>query len=156
MHLHHSQLDVSDPTPPTTGHGKPFQEKAETAEYRVVYSPNVVVRDKPWGRVIGRCEAGEVVKTTHRAIGVADGPWVKTEKVFGTQTYGKHSSCGWMLVDGASINLPLLLERVGSHSSARLRRYRVAIDKLDVRERPMLAGTAVVCHSLPPHPVILD
>ena len=161
--------------PLLTGHGQPFQEKPETAEYRVVFAPHVAVRDRPWGRIIGKACAGEVLQMTHRAIGVADGPWVKTERTFG----GGHADVavrGWMLVDGQAIHLPALLERVdglpisGSGIGGRIgsgsigggigssggggggggddgrivRRYRVVHDRLDVRERPALAGTAVV------------
>ena len=79
--------------PLISGRGMPFQEKVETAEYRVVYSPSVAVRDKPWGKVVGSFCSGEIFKTTHRSIGLPDGVWVKTEKVFGTWD-GRH---GWVL-----------------------------------------------------------
>lgn len=88
---------------------QPYQEKQETAEYRVVYSPQVAVRDKPWGKVIGSKKVGESIKTTHRTLGLPDGVWVKTLYPVVNQ------EPGWLLVDGKAINLGTLLEKVEAH-----------------------------------------
>ena len=53
--MHHLGADIS-------GRGQMYQEKQETAEYRVVYSPQVAVRDKPWGKVISAKKSGESIK----------------------------------------------------------------------------------------------
>ena len=127
--------------PLISGRGMPFQEKVETAEYRVVFSPSIAVRDKPWGKVIGSFGSGEMFKTTHRSIGLRDGVWVKTDKIFVT---GWHSKPGWCLIDGKPINLPLLLEKHERGRNGRVVRYRVVADTADIRERPALAGTPVV------------
>ena len=128
----------------TSGRGQPFQEKAETAEYRVLYSPQVVVRDRPWGRVIGARKVGESVRTTHRSIGLPEGVWVKTaDGASGRSEVA--SDCGWMLVDGRAINLPMLLEKVEAKGrKGMVCRYRVIGETCDIRERPSLAGTPVV------------
>ena len=127
--------------PLISGRGMPFQEKVETAEYRVIYSPTVAVRDKPWGKVVGSFGSGEIFKTTHRSIGLPDGVWVKTEKVFGTWD-GRQ---GWVLIDGKPINLPLLLEKHERGRNGRVARYLVvSYQGADIRERPSLAGTPVV------------
>ena len=73
--------------PLISGRGLPYQEKVETAEYRVVYSPSVAVRDKPWGKVIGSMKAGVSVRTTHKTIGLPDGTWVKTLDPIFAQTF---------------------------------------------------------------------
>ena len=119
--------------------GQPYQEKPETAEYRVVHSPSVAVRDRPWGRVIGSKRTGELVKTTARSVGLSDGAWVQT-----VETFGPEAQHGWMLLDGAAISLGTLLERVESGRAGMVARYVVVVASTDVRERPTLAGTPVV------------
>ena len=74
-------------------HGKP-----ETNFYRVVHSPEVAIRDRPWGRKIGAKKCGEVVKTSMRSVGADVGGWVKLQEVID----GKE---GWMLLHGAKLNL---------------------------------------------------
>ena len=123
----------SGPAPPS----QPYQERNDPAEYRVVYSPHVAVRDKPWGKVVGSIKCGEMFKTTHRSVGLSDGIWVKTQQKYGGEP-------GWMLVDGKSVNLPLLLEKYERGRQGRVNRYRVVSEHCDIRERPSLAGTPVV------------
>ena len=97
--MHHLGADIS-------GRGQMYQEKQETAEYRVVYSPQVAVRDKPWGKVIER-ESGRSRSRRRASVGLPDGTWVKTlEQIAG------HGQPGWLLVDGKAIQLPTLLEKV--------------------------------------------
>ena len=118
---------------------QPFQEKPETAEYRVVYNPHVAIRDKPWGKVIGKKSVGDTLKTSHRSVGLPDGTWVKTaSRVDG---FGEP---GWLLVDGASINLGSLLAKVETGRKGMVTRYRVISANCDIRERPSLGGTPVV------------
>jgi hypothetical protein len=117
---------------------QPFQEKQDTAEYRVVYSPQVAVRDKPWGKVIASKKCGESIKTTHRTIGLPDGTWVKTLYPVVNQ------EPGWLLIDGKAINLGVLLEKVEAGRKGMVTRYRVVAHTCDIRERPSLAGTPVV------------
>lgn len=121
-----------------SGRGQPFQEKQDTAEYRVVYSPQVAVRDKPWGKVIASKKCGESIKTTHRTIGLPDGTWVKTLYPVVNQ------EPGWLLIDGKAINLGVLLEKVEAGRKGMVTRYRVVAHTCDIRERPSLAGTPVV------------
>ena len=120
---------------------QPYQVKNDVAEYRVVYAPQVAVRDKPWGNVISTKRAGESIRTTHKTIGLPDGVWVKTQDPFpgagGDQP-------GWLLVDGKAINLGTLLEKVEHGRKGMVVRYRVVADTVDIRERPALAGVPVV------------
>ena len=126
--MHHLGADIS-------GRGQMYQEKQETAEYRVVYSPQVAVRDKPWGKVISAKKSGESIKTTHRSVGLPDGTWVKTlEQIAG------HGQPGWLLVDGKAIQLPTLLEKVEKGRKGLVTRYKVVADSIDIRERPAVAG----------------
>ena len=122
-----------------SGRGQPYQERPETAEYRIIYAPQVAVRDKPWGKVIGAKRAGESVKTSHKSVGLVDGVWVKT-----TEIVGEHGAHGWLLIDGKAINLPMLLEKVEKGRKGMVTRWRVVADQIDIRERPALAGTPVV------------
>jgi hypothetical protein len=126
---------------------QPYQEKQETAEYRVLHSPSVVVRDRPWGSVIGSVQSGDVVKVTHRTIGLNDSVWVKTQEAFGSDGLlgfgASQKETGWMLVDGRCMNLPLLLDKVERRKGI-VTRYRVVVDEADIRERPSLAGTPIV------------
>lgn len=122
-----------------SGRGQPYQEKPETAEYRVVYSPTVAVRDKPWGAVIGSRKTGEMVRTCARSVGLVDGTWVKT-----AEPASAGVQPGWMLVDGRAINLPKLLEKVEKGRKGMVVRYKVLVATTDIRERPALAGTPVV------------
>ena len=122
-----------------SGRGQPYQERAETAEYRIIYSPQVAVRDKPWGKVIAARRTGDSIKTTHKTVGLTDGTWVKT-----ATNIDAHGAPGWLLVDGKAINLPMLLEKVERGRKGMVTRWRVAVDSLDIRERPSLAGTPVV------------
>jgi len=122
--------------------GHPYQQRQETADYRVVYSPAVAIRDKPWGNVVGSRNAGDLVPTTHRSVGLPDGVWVKTKQSYAHKD--GTSAPGWMLIDGNAISLGTLLEKVERGRSGIIKRYRVAVDRCDIRERPSLAGTPVV------------
>lgn len=71
---------------------------ASLATYRVVHEPKVAIRDtaSTSSKVIGVKQTGEIF----RAAAVIDG-WVQLED-------GK----GWMMIDGAKLNLGMLLEEV--------------------------------------------
>lgn len=125
---------------PFTSHGA--APCTQTADYRVVYSPAVAIRDKPWGNVVGSRNAGDLVPTTHRSVGLPDGVWVKTKQSYAHKD--GTSAPGWMLIDGNAISLGTLLEKVERGRSGIIKRYRVAVDRCDIRERPSLAGTPVV------------
>ena len=95
-------------------HGKP-----ETNFYRVVHSPEVAIRDRPWGRKIGAKKCGEVVKTSMRSVGADVGGWVKLQEVID----GKE---GWMLLHGAKLNLGTLMRLVDrGELMSKVQRYHV-------------------------------
>mgnify|MGYP006148748925 CR=1 FL=1 len=128
--------------PQFSAKGQAFKEKQETAEYRVVYHPTVAVRDVPWGKVVGTRKAGDTVKATSKTIGLPDGTWVKTVDQWVTGSSGKIN--GWMLIDGTAINLGTLLEKVEKGRMGMVKRYQVVAASTDIREKPALAGVAVV------------
>ena len=126
--------------PLISGRGQQYQEKQETAEYRVVYQPTVAVRDRPWGTVIASKKAGELVPTCARSLGLPEGNWVKTTEQFPHQGQTVH---GWMLVHGKAISLGQLLDKVEKGRKGMVVRYQV-LRAVDIRERPALAGVPVV------------
>ena len=130
---------MSSHVPMISGRGQPYQEKVETAEYRVVHQPTIAVRDRPWGTVIASKKGGELVQTCARSVGLPEGTWVKT-----TETFGGGAAHGWMLVHGKAINLGQLLDKVEKGRMGMVVRYQVMVPQTDLRERPALAGVPVV------------
>ena len=93
--------------------------KPETNSYRVVHSPEVAVRDEPWGRKIGAKKCGEVVKTNMRSVGGDAGGWVRLQETI-------DGSEGWMLLHGAKLNLGTLMRLVDrGESMSKVQRYHV-------------------------------
>jgi len=80
---------------------RPLAKVSCYGTWRVIHKPRVAVRQEPStsARVVGVEQFGSEVKP----LEIRDG-WLRVE-------CGGQGQCGWMLIDGASIGLGLLLER---------------------------------------------
>jgi len=94
------------------------RHKPETATYRVLHSPSVVVRDKPGGRQVGTKNCGDVIRTNMRTVGGDHSGWVRLQESFN----GKE---GWMMIHGERLGLGTLLQPVTAEQQRSVIRYRV-------------------------------
>lgn len=105
--------------------------------YRVVHDKDVWVRDAPNGKIVGTRKPNDLVRTDAFSKGHLRG-WVRLDEP--VSAHAKPDAVGWMLVDGAKLNLGPLLELVDTTdakaTAALIKRYRVVPKVADVRDRP--------------------